>query len=144
MLEWVYIRWVGSVCNIIPMIFLEIISFLGGGTTQYGQAWILLTFLPLIFLGYILDLFYSHIPLITRLQNPLLKIGLSWMLLYPLVSFLRDILLYVPTQEPTLLTPYQTSLPMKIAGMLLLGFMYGVFFFIAYTAILQFIIKQEH
>jgi len=141
--EWVYIRWLGSFCNIIPMIFSEIISFLGG-TTPYGQAWILLTFLPLIFLGYILDLFYSRIPIISHLQNPLLKIGLSWMLLYPLASFLRDIFLYALVQEPALLTPYQMSLPMKIAGMLLLGFMYGVFFSIAYTAILQFIIKQKH
>ena len=142
MSEWVYVRWVGAVCNAIPMIILEIISFLGG-SIRYGQTWILSTFLPLIFLGYTLDLFYSNIPLISRLQNPLFKIGVSWTLLFPLVSLLRDIILYSLTQNPIFLLPYYTSPLMKIMGALLLGFIYGVFFLVAYSAIVQFLKKKN-
>ena len=142
MSEWVYVRWIGAVCNAIPMIALEII-FLLGFPIQYGQAWILATFLPLIFLGYILDLFYSTVPIISRLQNPLFKIWISWMILFPLAGLLRDTFLYGLTQDSTFLLAYYTNPLTKVIGALLLGFIYGIFFSTAYKALIQLLKRRK-
>ena len=138
-----YVRWIGLLCSAIPMVLFMMLTVFVGSLEGITLAWILATFIPLMFLSYIMDVFYSHVPLISRLRNPPIRIVLSWMLLFPIASFLRDILLYILTRDPALFSPYQVNnLPSLALSLVLLGFVYGVFFAMAYRMSLRWYIRS--
>lgn len=138
--RFIYIRWIGLLCTLIPMFAFLVVTI-----SSSGYHALLLTsasFLPLLIVSYYLDRVIEVIPLPLRLRHPYLLVSLSWLLSYPLARLITEPML-IALGYPTLAFGNIFGVAAILVGLAFLGFAYGTFFYTAYITLFRIYLKRK-
>ncbi len=139
--EFIYIRWIGLLCTLIPMLAFLAVTVVSSG--YHGIPFTLASFIPLLILSYYLDLLMDALPLTGRLGHPYLKVSLAWLLAYPLARLLVTEPMLIALGYPTLAFKGVAGILLIMAGLAFLGFAYGTFFYTAYITLFRMYLKRK-
>jgi len=140
----VYIRWLGALCSTIPMLFYFLLISARTGITMQTGIYGLTSFFPLIIFGYFLDLIYKRIPKVSTAHNPIVQILSGWLVAYPLSQVIGHVSYYLIMNDPIFLELYTVEhIFASIISFLLLGAMYGFFFYAVYMVFLRWYLLRK-
>lgn len=139
--KFIYIRWIGLICTLVPMLALLLITFYSSG--YQGIVFTFASFIPLLILSYYLDVIIMVIPFPNRIRHPYLQVSLSWLLSYPLARLVGTEPVLIAFGYPTLAFGDITSVALILVGLAFLGFAYGTFFYTAYITLFRFYLKRR-
>lgn len=135
--KFVYVRWIGLLTSLIPMSAL-LLLYLASPDPEHGAVYAAAISLPLLAFSYYLDLLMRLIPMPGRVKHPFPKVWLSWIVAYPVARLGISEPLLIWLMGPTVSLTHMT-----LAAMLLLGAMYGAFFYTAYITLLRVYVRRK-
>ncbi|MHA1616494.1 MAG: hypothetical protein ACTSX9_04210 [Candidatus Njordarchaeales archaeon] len=139
----IYIRWIGALCSTVPLgLLLVLLAFLKALTIE-TIVWSIAHFSPLILFSYFLDSIYSRIPKISSVRYPIVKIGFGWLVSYPISQAIGDIIYFIALNDFTYLEMYILYPVGMLISVILLGLLYGFFFYAVYMILLRWYLMRK-
>ncbi len=140
----IYIRWIGAICAAIPLLLFLLMALLMRYLTYSSLIWSLTHFLPMVFFGYILDIVYGVFPRkISHHKYPLVPIITGWLIGYGASYVIGDIASSIILNDFSMVSIYFLH-PFGMAlSFILLGLLYGFFFYSVYMVGLRFYLRGK-
>jgi len=135
--KFIYIRWIGLLTSLIP-ISAFLLLYLALPNPREGMIYATVVSLPLLAFSYYLDLLIGIIPIPEKVKHPFPRIWFSWIIAYPIARLGISEPLLIRLMGSTMSFSYMT-----LVAMLLIGAVYGIFFYTLYMTLFHIYIRRK-